>query len=467
MFNITTLILLLYFSPHEYRITDYGAKDDGVTLNTEAIQRAIDACAAGGSGGVVVVPAGRFLSGSVRLKDHVHLHLEAGAVLLGSTRRTDYQKNKWYALVLAQGVQDIGIFGLGEINGQGAALAADADRMYKEGLLGGGYKDNRPHESERPQLIDFELCKNITIQNITLRDAACWVQRYGKCDSLTIDGIRVESMAYWNNDGIDLVDCTHTLVQNCDINAADDGICLKSDVRTLACDGIIIRNCKVRSSASAVKFGTNSFGGFKNIKIEGLEIINTFRSAIALETVDGGIMENIEVSNIKAKNTGNAVFLRLGQRHTKTAGQMRNIYIHDIEVEVPAGRPDEGYPHPGPLVTEPHNLMPSSIVGIPGHSIENVRLENIRIVFAGGGTCAKACMPLDSMHKVPERISDYPEFSMFGELPAWGFYCRHVKGLTFKNIRLVLSKEDYRAVFAFDDVQQVQQKRVRVSRKRK
>lgn len=448
----------------KYNITDFGAKGDGITNNMQAIQRAIDQCSEQG-GGVVVVPAGRFLTGSIRLKDNVHLWLDNNAVLLGSTRRDDYQKNRWYALILAKEVNNIAITGGGLIDGQGTALAADADRMYKLGLIGGGYEENRTDESERPQIIDFELCKNITVRGVTIKNSACWVQRYGKCDSLTIDGITVESMAFWNNDGIDLVDCTNTLLQNSSFNAADDGICLKSDVRTLACNNIVIRNCRVRSSASALKFGTNSFGGFKNIKVEGLEVWDTYRSAIALETVDGGTIENVEISNVKAKNTGNALFLRLGKRHTKTAGILRNVYIHDVTVEVPRGRPDKGYPLPGPAVKEAQNLAPSSVVGLPEQAIEQVRLERITIVFGGGGTCKKACVPADSLAKVPERPADYPEFTMFGELPAWGFYCRHVKGLHLRDIQLVLRKKDYRQPLIFDDVEVVTEG-VEVQRKR-
>jgi hypothetical protein len=448
------LILLIGFlqiQAQTYAITTYGAKGDGLTLNTVPIQTAIDSCAANG-GGRVVVPQGTFRTGSIRLKNGVTLELQKGATLLGDTRRLNYQKNKWYALVLAQGARNIGIVGEGTIDGQGTALAANTDSLYKAGLIQGGYRDNRTHESERPQLIDFEQCTNVHIQGITLQNSACWIQRYGRCDSLVIEHIKVVSMAFWNNDGIDLVDCTNTLVQNCDINAADDGICLKSDGRDLCCNHILIRNCRVRSSASALKFGTNSYGGFKNIKVEGLEVYDTYRSAIALETVDGGVMENIEVSNVRARNTGNAIFVRLGKRHTKQAGSVRNIYIHDVVVQVPNARPDTGYPHPGPEVKEPHNLFPSSIVGLPGHRIEQVRLEDIKIEFGGGGNRQRAFVPADSLHLVPERPADYPEFSMFGELPAWGFYCRHVDGLQMKNVQLILDQKDYRKPIIVDDV---------------
>lgn len=444
-----------------YDITQFGAISDGVTINTEAIQKAVDQCHTDG-GGNVLVPKGHFVTGSICLKDNVTILLDADAVLLGSIKRTDYDRNRWYALILANGARNIGIGGKGTIDGRGKALAADTDEMYKKGLIQGGYKDNRTHESERPQLIDFEHCTNIKISGITLKNAACWVQRYGRCDSLVIDGIKVRSTAFWNNDGIDLVDCTNTLVQNCDIDVGDDGICLKSDWRDLSCNHILIRHCKVRSSASAVKFGTNSYGGFRNIKVDDIEVYNTFRSAIALEIVDGGVMEDVEVSNIRAENTGNAFFIRLGHRTQRfPPGQVRRIYLHDIKVAVPAGKPDIGYEHEGPPVKEPHNLMPASIVGIPGHPIVDIRLENIRISYASGGDRNIAFVPMDSLSKVPERERDYPEFSMFGELPAWGLYCRHVDGLQMDRVRLRKKVADYRGKVVLDDVRRVQVRRIR------
>lgn len=462
VFSLVSLGCLYAQSPsRNYDITHFGAISDGITINTEAIQKAIDQCHADG-GGNVLIPKGEFVTGSICLKDNVMLLLDSAAVLLGSTKRTDYDKNRWYALILAHSVSNIGIGGKGTIDGRGKALAADTDEMYKKGLIQGGYKDNRTHESERPQLIDFEQCKNIKVSGITLRNSACWIQRYGRCDSLVIDGITVRSTAFWNNDGIDLVDCTNTLVQNCDIDVGDDGICLKSDRRELSCNHILIRHCKVRSSASAVKFGTNSYGGFRNIKVDDITVYNTFRSAIALEIVDGGVLEDVEVSNIRAENTGNAFFIRLGHRTQRfPPGQVRRVYLHDINVTVPAGKPDIGYEHEGPPVKEPHNLMPASIVGIPGHPVVDVRLENIYVSYAGGGDRNIAFVPIDSLSKVPERERDYPEFSMFGELPSWGLYCRHVDGLQMNRVRLRKKAADYRDAVVLDDVQRVRMRRVR------
>lgn len=437
-----------------FNILDFGAKPGAHTLNTPAIQAAIDR-AHGVGGGVVLIPADTFLSGSVWLKSGVELRLAKGAVLLGSTRRTDYSRINWYALLLADGQERIAVTGQGTIDGQGAALAADVVRRVESGEIVDPYwANNRPHERERPQLIEFARCRNVRIEGVQMRNSACWVQNYDRCDGLTIRRIRVESMAYWNNDGIDLVDCRNVRVSDCHINSADDGICLKSSWPPAFCENIRIERCTIRSSASALKFGTASKGGFRNVRVRDLTVFDTYRSAVAIETVDGGFLENVDIARIRARNTGNAFFIRLGHRDRKgqpNPGTLRDVRIRDLYVEVPAGRPDAGYPFEGPEVTEPHNLFPSSITGLPGHTVENVRLENIEIRFAGGGRPERAHVPLDSLDRVPERRGDYPEFSMFGELPAWGIYIRHASGIQLKNVRLVCQHADFRPAVVADD----------------
>jgi polygalacturonase len=209
----------------------------------------------------------------------------------------------------------------------------------------------------------------------------------------------------------------------------------------------------VRSSASAIKFGSRSHGGFKNVVIENIKVFDTFRSAIAIECVDGGALENVMINNVHAESTGNAIFIRLGKRHTKLPGTLKNVTIKNIKVQVPLERPDYAYEVRGPSLPFFHNTFPSSITGIPGHPVENVTLENIEIVYPGRGNDGLAHMPISSLERVPEKVTAYPEFSMFGELPAWGFYVRHMDGLSMKNIKLSIEAPDYRPAFVFDDVQ--------------
>jgi polygalacturonase len=467
LFSSIVLISHSFLLAQDYNILDYGAKADGFTLNTIAIQNAIDAAHYSG-GGRVVVPAGRFLSGSIIIKSGVELHLLEDAVLLGSTNPGHYVKlNRWLALVMADGQNNIAIMGKGEIDGRGRQLALHIDSLFYAGEIDSAdynFIEMRPQHYIRPQLIEFVNCKNIQVRNVTLKNAACWVQTHDLCENIIIDGVRTESDAYWNNDGIDISDCRNVRITNCFVNTADDGICLKSHSSAHSCDSIYIANCTVRSSASAIKLGTRSYGGFKNVVIENIKVYDTFRSAIAIESVDGGTLENVLVDNIEAINTGNAIFIRLGKRNsTGSTAVLKNVTIRNIKVEVAFERPDYAYEIRGPELPFFHNTFPSSVTGIPGNPVENVILENIEIHYPGRGNDGLAHMPLSRLDDVPEKIAEYPEFSMFGELPAWGFYMRHVDGITLKNIALMIEAPDYRPAVVFDDVRNVEIKSMRVS----
>jgi len=463
-FGFLFLLWVLGLQVHaqkEVNIRAFGAVADGKTLNTEAVQAAIDKVHAEG-GGRVLIPKGTYLSGSIVLKTGVELHLEKNAVLLGSTNPADYLKlNRWMGLVMADHAQNISITGKGTLDGQGAALALHIDSLFYIGQIDSAnyeFPERRPLAPLRPQVIEIVNCTQVLVSGITVKNAACWVQTYDLCKNLTIRGIRVESTAYWNNDGMDIIDCRNVLIEDCYVNASDDGICLKSYAYakdgTEFCDSIVIQNCTVRSSASAVKFGTASYGGFRNVEVKNIKVFDTFRSAIALEVVNGGFLENVLVENIRATNTGNAIFIRLGNRRAKyEPGTVKNIVIRDVKVKVPYFPPDYSYEMRGPALPFFHNIFPSSVTGIPGHPVQNVSLEDIEIVYPGRGNKAYANLPTWRLEQVPEQITHYPEFSMFGELPAWGFYFRHVEGISMKNVRLRIQKPDYRPCMVLDDVQ--------------
>jgi len=428
--------------------------------NIKAIQAAIDK-AHSANGGTVVIPAGQFLCGAIRLKSNVTLRVEDGATLLGSTHPDDYYKiNRWKALIMADHAQNIAITGPGQVNGQGRELALHIDSLFYAGQIDSAmynFVEMRPKYYLRPQLIEFVECQGIEIREVTLKNAACWVQTYDKCRNIIMENVRVQSDAYWNNDGIDIQDCTNVRVTNCFVNSADDGICLKSQSSDYLCDSIYIENCTVRSSASAVKFGTVSHGGFKNVIIKNIKVYDTFRSAVAVEVVDGGTLENVLIDGVTATNTGNAIFIRLGERSKKEEmGQLKDLTIKNVKVEVAFKRPDYEYEIRGPALPFFHNTFPASITGIPGFPVENLTLENIEISYPGRANKGLAHMPLSRLDQVPEKVADYPEFSMFGELPAWGFYVRHVEGLSFKNIKLSIAAPDYRPALIFDDVKKLE-----------
>ena len=191
------------------------------------------------------------------------------------------------------------------------------------------------------------------------------------------------------------------------------------------------------------------------MRIKDIRIRDTFRSAIAIECVDGGVIDNILVENIRALNTGNALFIRLGHRKGEAPGTLKNVTIRNLYVEVPFGRPDIDYDMRGPAVDFFHNPIPSSITGIPGHRVENVVLEDIEVAYPGRASKGMAYIPLSRLHQVPEQIQKYPEFTMFGELPSWALFVRHVKGLTMHRVRFHLKDDDFRPPFVFDDVEEL------------
>jgi len=410
-----------------YDVRDCGAKADGRTLCTSSIQKAIDQCSQDGGGTVYLAP-GTFLSGTIYLKSDVVLKLDVGCTLLGSKDLKDYpptvQAFRSYtdnytdkSLIYAEKAERIAIIGRGTIDGQGASFK-------------GPYK-------VRPYTIRFIECRNVTVEDITLRNSPMWMQHYMACDDVRISGITVTSRVNHNNDGINIDSCHRVVISDCNISSGDDAIVLKSTSARI-CRDVTVSNCVVSSRCNGLKMGTESNGGFKNIVMTGCAIYDTRLAGIALEIVDGGIMDRVIVSNITMDRIGAPIFLRLGNRarpfkkdmEKPGIGAMRNITISNIEA-TGAG------------------LTGCAIAGLPQAAIENVTLSNLRLSFEGGG--AKA----DADRTVPEKPDSYPEYSMFGVLPTYGLYCRHVKGLKLLNVQLQLAKADQRRAVFFEDVEDV------------
>ncbi|MCL1933224.1 MAG: glycosyl hydrolase family 28 protein [Candidatus Azobacteroides sp.] len=441
----------------DYSITEFGVKSDGLTCYTTSIQRAIDAIHEQG-GGCLVFSAGRYVTGSIYLKSNVTIHFEEGAVLYGSTNPLDYVKDAyvgWHSLIFAVKQENIGITGPGIIDGRGFITANNLMSLIHYGIIQDPLELDRPNESNRPENIHFVECNNIVITDITLRNPAGWNQTYDRCKNLHIGNIRVEANAYWNNDGIDIVDCDGVVIKNSWFDAADDAICFKSHSPDQVCQNVVVDNCVGRSSANGLKFGTASYGGFKNIKVTNLTIYDTYRSAVTIASVDGAEIENIEVDGVKAINTGNVFYLRIASRsNSGRAPYMKNIRISDVYAEVPPYKPDEGYNYEGPIQDQPRNILPASISGMPGTPIQDVTLKNITIVYPGGGDpfyAYRGTTPAE-LDSIPELLTGYPEFSRWKELPAWGVYLRHVEGIIFDNVVLTAWKPDYRPAIVMDDV---------------
>ena len=438
---------------HVFNIEEAGARGDGQTNNTVIIQQLIDRCSQGG-GGMVYIPAGRFLTGTLYLKSNVNLHLETGAVLLGSTTASDYPQNaparssaERRSLLFAENASHIAVSGKGCIDGQG-----HSPTFYKGDNAAG-----------RPRIIHFIDCTDVQVQDITLKNAAFWVQYYSGCDGVMIRGIKVYSHSNWNNDGLD-IDSRNATISDCIIDSDDDALCFKSESHT-ACEHITVNNCVLASNCNAIKMGTASRVGFKNISISNcvvkiasednirhwqtsLQHISAPRSVlagIAIETVDGGQTDGISISNIAMTAVQTPVFIRLGDRARNTGApgtaavsSLRNVQISNITAEAAS-------------------FISSSVTGIPGHYVENILLENIQVTCPGGSTGTHAG------EQVPEQEKAYPENRMFGNvLPAAGIYARHVKNITVHNMRLVMQSPDLRPVFVGDDINGAELKGIQV-----
>ena len=284
----------------------YGAKGDGKTLDTKAIQDAIDACSTSG-GGRVVLSGGAFLSGTLILKSHVILDIEAGAILLGSTKLVDYPAHvptlRSYtdnytdkSLIYAEKQENIGIIGQGAIDGQGGNKAFQR-KPYKQ----------------RPYLIRVIECRNVVVRGVTLRNSAMWTHHYLGCENVLIDGLTVQGHVNGNNDGVDVDSCEKVRIANCNINTLDDGICLKSTADR-PCRYVTVTNCVVRSLCNGIKCGTESNGGFQDITISNCAVYDTGLAGVALEMVDGGDLERVCVSGITMRNARGGIFVRLGNR---------------------------------------------------------------------------------------------------------------------------------------------------------
>ena len=432
-----------------YNASKFGIRSDGITMNTRSIQKALDWISDNG-GGTLRFWVGRYLTGSIHLRSNVNIDLQEGAILVGSTNPYDYDKVAGcYALVIGEKISNLQITGKGMIEGNGRELANNFTAAVHAGIIKDALKYDRV--SSRPRLLYLRECQRIKVEGITLKNAADWVQTYDQCVNVTVNNIRVESTAFWNNDGIDIVDCNHFLLSNSYINASDDAICLKSHSREHVCQNVEVRNCTARSSASGIKFGTFALGGFRNIRIINNKVYDTHRSAITIQSVDGGICENILVDSLHAVNTSNPIYVVVGERRDRPSS-MHDVTIRNLYCEVPADKADSGYPYEGPVEDNPRNPSPSGIVGLPGNPVTNITLENIKIVYPGGGDPHLVCVDTNHLDLVPEMPKAYPEFSQHKELPAWGLYVRHAQNVTLRNISFTAQKPDYRVAIVLDDV---------------
>lgn len=469
-----------------YNVMKFGATGDGKTLDTAAINKTIDTAAAAG-GGTVYFPAGNYLSVSIHLKSNIALYLDQGATIIAANTSNDAkydppEPNEWdkyqdfghthwhNSLIWGENLTNVSILGPGMIWGKGLVRSGGQSRTQAQNDALNAARANEPktpfgypnpRDAVEPgwgnKAIALKLCRNVIIRDITILHGGHFAILATGVDNFTIDNIKIDT----NRDGIDLDACKNVRVSNCTVNSPfDDGICPKSSFAlgyARATENVTITNCQVSgydegtlldgtykrefrnpngtfSPTGRIKFGTESNGGFKNITID--NCVFDYCRGLALESVDGALLEDVTISNITMRDVSNSpIFMRLGSRMRGPAGppvgELRRVTLSNIVV---------------------YNAEPkyaSIISGIPGHDIEDITLSNIRIYYKGGGTKQQAAL------EPPEKETDYPEPTMFGETPAYGFFVRHVRGIEMKNVKVSYLKDDARAPFIFSDAKSV------------
>lgn len=428
-----------------YKVEKFGAKGDGKSLCTKAIQNAIDKCSAKG-GGVVSLSKGDYVSGTLVLKSNVMLRIDKGSRLLGSTDLNDYpehierlksvmsEMHKYrQSLIYAEGATNIGICGEGEIDFRG-----ERKNFSSPEIIGG--IDGRPFGMRVIQ------SSNIVVKDVTLRNAAAWMQNYLDCRNLILDGITVRNLQNYNNDGIDIDGCSDVIVRRCDVVAEDDAICFKG-ASGKPTENILVEDCKALSTCNALKIGTDTQGDFRNIMVRRVTLggfgeadrgmsfqnRNDCSTGITLETVDGGNVENIIIEDVSICDSRCPVYVYLGDRMRvwdnadAKPGYLRNVIISDV-----TGK-DNG-------------IQGSLITGIPDHEVENVTIRNFSVGMAGGG------VERLRTRNVPLRTK-YPDAQSYCRdgLPAYGFFVRHANNVHLDNINVTPGKEDAREMIVLKD----------------
>ncbi|HTB81711.1 MAG TPA: glycosyl hydrolase family 28 protein [Opitutaceae bacterium] len=416
-------------------ILDTGAVADGTTDNTAAIQKAIDDCH-DHSGGEVIVPRGRFLTGTLQLRDNVTLRFQTDSVLLGIPQLTAYRNldpfkeglgiDVGYALITAVDAKNIGLVGDGTIDGQGRILA---NTQIRSGDRNWG---------RRPFLIQLVRCAGVTVRSLHLQNSAAWTFHMFQCSNVTVEKLGINSHGLPHNDGMDIDSCRNVRVKDCDIVSGDDALCFKT-TSIVPCQDIQISGCTVSTGESAIKMGTESLANFENIRISNCRVRVASEGGIKLISVDGSHLQNVTISDIEMANTTLPIMIRLGSRlktfrpgdPKQDVGTIRNVTLQNI-------------------TAKSSSLIGVLITGIPGHPIENLTLSHIELNVPGGGSWE------EGQERLEEKESAYPEVSMFGNrIPTPGVYARHVRGLGIDHLTLNLASPDMRPALLCLDGQDV------------
>lgn len=415
-------------------VKQFGAAGDGVRVDTAAIQQAIDVCAAEGK--TLVISKGTYYTGTLLLKSGLHMILEEGAQLLGSTDIGDYFAyspfvdavgiTRGRAMVMAYDAENITVEGSGTINGNGKNVVCGDDR---------------------PFLFKLEKSRNITVRGIRLEGSVCWCLHIDRCQNVLADHVTIYNRGMENNDGIDIDASENVLIDGCDINCGDDAICLKSTTVN-PCRNIHAKNCRVSTNWGGFKIGTESAGDFSDIIMEDSYFYDVMGGGIKIVPVDGGTVRNVIIRNIKMDNCTGPIFIATGNRNREYAGhknenisEIHDVLIENIEADV-IKAPLHGFYFGEDWGAALGGILMS---GTPDKKLEGITLRNLKLDLPGGFLEEKA------EFNVREMGDLYPEFHRLDPVPAKGVYIRHAENMKLENIQLTYKQEDTRAEMYVED----------------
>lgn len=402
-----------------YNIVEFGAKNDKQINSRAAIQSAIDACAQAG-GGTVYFPAGNYLSGTIRLRSHVTLHLDAGATLWASTTQSDYTETNdpensgrflVGSLIVARDADHIGIEGAGVIHGQGIA---DYGARW-------GNAEILPF---RTGIVYFHHCRHVMIRGVTILFGDAWTIHLQRCENIFIDGVTILNNPHrLNSDGIDPNSCRNVHISNCHIVAGDDCIVLKS-TEPYPCENIVVTNCTLETTCCAVKIGTESFGDFRHLHFSNCTIRNTARG-IGIYVKDGATVEQVTFSGISFEvirdDTARDIFPIFMDIEKRTAdsrvGKIRDVTMRDIHIRANCG---------------------ILIQGMPSSPIENLTMQNVVVRVENPQDYSSRTKSRGGKRSGPGDERD----TLHARQPAY-LTLAHVKGLVLDNIDVLMSEEDW------------------------
>ena len=434
---LVLVLLPLQALAKDYNVLDFGARGDGIYKDTEAVQKAIDACSNDG-GGRVLIPAGKtVVVGTIFLKDFVTLHVENGATLLGSPDIGDYTDNTFRnqyknephmdkCLIFARDARSFAIEGYGTIDGN-------------------GHPENFTNKTGRPMIIRFLNCKDIHMRDITLVNPAAWTSAWIYCDNIAVDGISIRSRVNHNGDGLDFDGCTNVRVSNSSFDTSDDSICLQASDPEKPCKYVTITNCIFTSKWAGMRIGLLSRGDFESVAVSNCTFNDIDDAGLKIQMNEGGEMKNMTFTNLTMKNVPRPVFMTFAQQRA---------YVDSPEGEYPPMKAMHNFIFTN-IIADNSELDKDAafyITGMPGHYIENLIFRNIQFTVPGGGTAEDAARTDIKEYTLDVLKGWWPEFYLTGTLPAYGFYARHVRGLTLDNVHIYRKGDDARKPVILDDV---------------